>query len=278
MNSKYVILLTGCVNPKDMVYTAIKDPDIRMNQYIMALRYYLEKTTLPIVFCENTMTRLSIDFSDIPLINERFEFITFDGNNFDKSLGKGYGECEIIDYAICHSKLIQSHSHIIKITGRITIINILSYVHLHNKLPEGTIQALLPTTNHFIDSRFIICPKQFMQLYFLPQKNKLNDSKNYYFENLLYDTIFSQIKYLYIPFISFPNYRGYSGSAGYMYKSYNKINRLYYKADATNYFTLNYCPNYSNILPLKIKNKLRVEHFFTMIHLYTFKFFSKIFT
>ena len=278
MNSKYIILLTGCINPRDMVYTAIKDPDTRMNQYIMALRYYLENTALPIVFCENSMTKLSTDFSDIPSINERYEFITFDGNNFDKSLGKGYGECEIIDYAICHSQLIKSHSYIIKITGRITVIDILSYVHFHNKLPKGTIQALLPTNNHFIDSRFIICPKHFLQQYFLPQQKKLNDSKNYYFENLLYDAIFSQNKYLYIPFISFPNYKGYSGSVGYMYKSYNTTNRLYYKADATNYFVLSSCPNYSKILPMKIKIRLRVKHFFTIIHLYILKFISKFFT
>lgn len=86
-----VLLLTACVNPNGMSHTVLTDCSERQSQYEQALRWYLENTNFKIVLCENSQTDFSANFNSY--INEdRLEFLCFDGNNFDKELGKGYGE------------------------------------------------------------------------------------------------------------------------------------------------------------------------------------------
>lgn len=121
--NKVAILLTGCINPNGMCYTALQCADIRKVHYLEAIDFYLQETNLRIVFCENTDTNI---FDEIisPKKYERLEYLTFQGNNYDKSRGKGYGEARTIKYAIEHSQYIQSVDYIIKITGRVKILNI----------------------------------------------------------------------------------------------------------------------------------------------------------
>lgn len=123
MRHKIVILLTACIHPNGMCLTALKDTDERKKQYIDALKYYLRTTELPIVFVENTATDLSPMFTPY-MQSGRLEYLTFDGNNYPKELGKGYGEAEIIGYAMRHSTLLKTSTYLLKITGRIIVTNI----------------------------------------------------------------------------------------------------------------------------------------------------------
>lgn len=53
--------MTACVDPQGMSNTILQDKDLRKQQYIEALDFYLTKTDLPIVFVENSNT----DFSNL---------------------------------------------------------------------------------------------------------------------------------------------------------------------------------------------------------------------
>jgi hypothetical protein len=119
-----VLLLTACITPGGMIYTALQDPKEREKQYLNALRWYLANTEFPIVLCENTNYQLPDEF--LPYIDKgRLEYLTFDGNNsFDKSKGKGLGEALIIKYAIENSHLISKTNVIMKMTGRQILHNI----------------------------------------------------------------------------------------------------------------------------------------------------------
>lgn len=185
-----VLLLTACITPGGMVYTALQDPKEREKHYLNALRWYLANTEFPIVLCENTNYQLPDEFQ--PYIDKgRLEYLTFDGNNsFDKSKGKGLGEALIIKYAIENSHLISKTNVIMKMTGRQILVNI-GFVAEHcsgkdcvyaNMAKEnlGIMEAL---------SQFYICPKSFYTNCFFSGINKLNDSRFYYFEHLLYDSM-----------------------------------------------------------------------------------------
>lgn len=50
--------------------------------------------------------------------------LQFDGGNFPAYLGKGYGELQIIKYAVEHSELLEKCDFIVKITGRYLVENI----------------------------------------------------------------------------------------------------------------------------------------------------------
>ena len=254
-----------------MAFTAINNTTLRRQQYIDALRYYTKTLKSPIVFCENTLANISYEEISPSASPQHLELLFFDGNNYDKSLGKGYGECEIISYAIQNSRFISQADYLVKITGRLIITDISRLIDFHTHLPKGTIQTLLPTKEKWIDSRLIISPPSFFVDFFLPRKGQLNDSTHYYFEHLLYNTALYQNHYPFIPFVSFPSYHGFSGSIGTRYPEYGKKALLYYKVDAS-IFNCKY-NKYFYIPPLPFLTllKLAAIYLYARIYLLFFK-------
>ena len=59
-----ILLLTGCINPNGMPFTALNNKEERQNQYVKALHFYLSQTSYPIVFTENSGTDISILFKE----------------------------------------------------------------------------------------------------------------------------------------------------------------------------------------------------------------------
>ncbi|MDM8310359.1 hypothetical protein [Phocaeicola barnesiae] len=221
-----VILLTGCVNPNGMIFTKLQDKDVRAKQYIEAITWYLNNTNLKIVFTENSGYELK------SYINKEFysriEFLTYNGNDYKKELGKGYGEGLIIDYTLKNSKFIHSKSNIIKITGRLILTNINDIIswylhHNHNN------KLILCDVNRNITtafSRVVIAPKSFYSDYFLNEVKKCNDSQGYQFENALATSIqlCKRLKKYNLSLFPFPYiFYGVSGSDGNIIKNKSKF-------------------------------------------------------
>lgn len=211
----YVILLTACVNPGGMPFTVLNDTSERLNQYREALDFYLSETILPIVFCENTMCDISNEYSEF-IESGRMEYIAFNGNDFDKSKGKGFGEAIILQTAISRSSLIDEKTMIIKVTGRLKVFNINSLITDNEQIGNEVIQTLFSSSN-MIDSRLIIAPCLFFTEMFLPQSIKISDSDGVFFEHKLYDAIVERKRYSYYPFLIVPQIIGISGSTGNRY-------------------------------------------------------------
>ena len=115
---RIVVLLTACVNPNGMSKTVLQDMELRRKQYVNALNFYLQETSLPICFVENTGFDMSCEFHSY-IDSGRLEYLCFKGNNYDKSLGKGYGEAVIILYATENSVFLKRCKYLIKVTGRV---------------------------------------------------------------------------------------------------------------------------------------------------------------
>lgn len=183
-----VILLTACVNPGSMIFTKLQNPVERLNQYKETLIWYLKNTNYSIVFCENTNTDISLEYKQY-IKQNRLEYICFDGNNYDKAKGKGYGEALIIEHALSHSNLLKQADQIIKITGRIIVKNINMLVWSSSRSNKVYANRYKNASGLLCDSRFFISSPYFLLQFFLPKKLELNDSKGYYFEHLLYHQI-----------------------------------------------------------------------------------------
>lgn len=244
-----ILLLTGCINPNGMSYTTLSNIEERRNQYIEAINYYLSNTRYPIVFTENSGTDISFLFSKA-ILSGRMEYLTFNGNQ-DKERGKGYGECEIIQFALDNSNIIQSnHNQLIaKITGRLIVKNIKTITCIHTLLcPKHTVFCSFNSDLSFPDSRFFIAPSSFFNL-LIRSKETINDLKGYYFEHALCDMLKEEKEVIYSPFFLYPQIIGMSGSTGiqysgkkqsfsfaYKFARYSlsqliKFNRLYRKKD-----------------------------------------------
>lgn len=229
---KSIILLTACVTPNGMTKTALQDSNVRLNQYIKAIQFYLLNTKYNICICENSNTDLSLYFKD-SIANNRLEFLVYKGNHFDKSKGKGYGEAEIIQYAIEHSQIIDKNTRIIKITGRYIVNNITKEIeYIENLNIKKNTKAFIFTNDiryYFCNSFFFIAPVTFFSEYFLKHKNKIDDSQGFNFENLLFEELvyYSNI---YNKKIIIPPYPleidAISGSSGKKYRALTKIDYI----------------------------------------------------
>lgn len=216
MKNRVVILLTACVNPNGMAYTVLQDKDVRLRQYRDALDWYLSHVENKIVFVENTGYDISPLYEN-SIKSGKLEVLTFHGNDYDKSRGKGYGEALIMDYAIKNSFFLQGDVNIMKITGRLICENVERMSRSYRG--HECVYALLmrdPYGNLEFNSQVFVAPISFFSYYFLPRKEELNDGKCFWFEHLLYHATqhWKKDGYMYkemwIPF----NIRGVSGSGG----------------------------------------------------------------
>ncbi len=225
-----VILLTACIQPKGMSYTSLHNSEERKKQYIDAIKFYLAKTSQYIVFVENSNTDISSLFKT-DIYSGRLECLTYEGNK-NKARGKGFGECEIIKYALENSITIHNkkNNRIIKITGRLIVKNIETLIKIHCwLLPQKSIICTINSDLSFLDSRCIIAPVDFYKI-FLNRMNKIDDSTGYYFEHAFLDTIIFEKEYSYCPFYIQPNIVGISGTSGLIYEcnNHNIIQKLRY--------------------------------------------------
>ena len=219
---KHIILLTSCVNPNDMPFTALSDINVRKQQYLDALRFYVNNTPLPIVYVDNSNVDIK-EYNVISnIVDDRLELLSFDGNH-DKEHGKGYGELEIIDYAIKHSNIINSNTNvsIIKITGRLVIVNIMTILNQlkYNILPSSnSVICSMNSDFSMADSRLLIAPLNFYKR-LIENRMAINDSEGVYLEHVLCSLIKKQNLYAFHTFFSEPQYQGVSGSTNITYEA-----------------------------------------------------------
>lgn len=124
MNSNHpILLMTACINPNGMSNTACQNKNIREVQYLEALNFYLSNTKFNILFVENSGIDISGRYREV-IKKGRLEVITFDGNHYDRKLGKGFGEGLILKQAFEKSDLLKTSKVVIKVSGRHIVKNI----------------------------------------------------------------------------------------------------------------------------------------------------------
>ncbi len=213
-----ILLMTACVNPSSMIFTKLQNSEDRLKQYIEAVRFYLDNYSYKILLVENTEVDLSIYFRK-EISENRLECLTFNGNSFDKSLGKGYGEGLIIKYAFENSILLKNYKYIIKISGRHKVLNLQSII-LTSEFFLNSNQKLIvcevEPSKKFARSDCYITSIDFYTEYLIKDLHLCNDSNNIWFEHILYNSITKAkndgFQFLYLPFAL--DQRGYSGTNG----------------------------------------------------------------
>ena len=217
---KPILLLTASIDPQvsDTPMTFITKPEIRLAQYRQTLdQMMLSHCFGKIIFCENT--NYEVDFQKEMELAERngvqFEHLKFEGNYAKiHEQGKGYGEGEIIAYALSNSKLIEKEDHFYKLTGRIQLDNIQKLIPANFK-----IQVFLRNRadENSVDTRFFCCTTDFYRKNLLNTYTEVNDLEGQYLEKVF----FKALKPLASQIPNFPVYPKYSGFAGSTGQSYH---------------------------------------------------------
>ena len=220
MARDFVLLLTGTVDPNNMTFTKLLDKEIRRKQYVEAIQYWLGHVNFPIVFIENSGYDLSPGFQK-EIAEGRIMMHTFDGNNYDRTLGKGYGELSCIETAFEQFEVLRNARFVFKVTGRHKVLNFERYVKQVNDDAEIDLLVNFYGFLKYCDSKIFGFSPRFIPDYLLRHKKSLNDSEWVFFENALASAALESIsqEYNFKPLNEVARISGSSGTLGIKYKS-----------------------------------------------------------
>lgn len=215
---RYLLLLTATIDPKGMAFTVRQSPTRRLNDYQSALRKWCSHRDhfRRIVLCENSGYPIPNDLRN-GCGNASNDFLTilqFEGNNYPRSLGKGYGEAKSIEYALGNFPEIDDYDYIVKCTGRLYVPNVLRVLKALDKGPD--IACTLRKDLSFADSRLFAVRPQVIETLIQGFAEEVNDSAGIYFEHVLAKRVLQLVSKgaHFSPWAEPPYYVGISGSTG----------------------------------------------------------------
>ncbi len=216
------LILTATINPCGMQQAKRSDIHSREQDYLKALQYY-SKFNISLVFCENSNSNLDKLKSVVNYTDRDIEFFGFDGNDYPKEKGKGFGEIGILKNAFEKSQIIKKSRYIIKITGRLSIMNLAKILHRidSHKITTPDIFCNFRSNLALADSRFFIAKKEFYPDYLFLFHDLINDSSGIYFEHALSRAIHLALSegMNWLPMPLPPVIKGYYGTRNAKYKT-----------------------------------------------------------
>jgi hypothetical protein len=217
------VLITSSVITMD-ASGMLNNPDLRIQYTLESIAAWLKiKPEIQLIICDGS----GHDFT--PSIQAHFpsaqiECLTF-VNNLDKvkKHGKGYGEGEIIRYALTHSRFLQSADVFIKCTAKLWISNVDACMKQWNgqfacNAYFAHVFSLKKTKLQFIDTRFYISTKAFYLHYFSEAHMDVGDEAGRSIEDAFLEVI-RQHRIERILFRIPPIVCGVGGGSGKYYKS-----------------------------------------------------------
>jgi len=181
----FSIILTCTVNPIQMPNLVRSNPEIRFQDYKKSFNFWVNNAFVnKIILIENSNFDLSY-FNEVAedIKNKEIEIISSNSNNeYDKSLGKGYGQYLCLKEIFDQSQIAKTTKYFIDVTGRHCIKNFKAIIEDIIK-NESDIYVNITDNLKFADANIYGGTKNFFINYLLPETKKTNDSQNKIFEN-----------------------------------------------------------------------------------------------
>jgi len=231
---KIVLLLTSAIDVKGIKFSVINSTDERYAEYHSALIQWSRCPSIKsIIFCDNSnydLSEFKMSVKDLG-DSEKFEFYSYEGQEFSRELGKGYGEITTFEYVWSHSKAFNNADIILKVNGRYFIENINEVIHKLICCDSFVIGDFRKNLT-WMDSRIFAFQPVFFEKYFLPFKEKINDSEGLMFEMALARSVHQAMSdgfdWEMMPAV--PVIKGKSGSTGRVYSRFGirRLIKLFY--------------------------------------------------
>jgi len=210
-------ILITCAIKVNAPYTQLSNAQERLELLISSIIQWNNINGVKrLVICDGSGYDLTEHIVGLNLNNIEYEILNFTNDIEDvKKFGKGYGEGQIVEYAIKNSKFIKESSHFAKCTGKLWVDNYIDCLNNYNGNYFFDYHGRFSPIS--IDTRFYIINKEYfinniMNLY------KCVDDKNFIYLENAYLLFFKRLKIA--NFISYPVplIRGVSGSTGLPHK------------------------------------------------------------
>ena len=210
------LLITTAVNASAN-RTQMTHTGDRLNTCLQALKYWLDSDFTDIVICDGSGFDFSENIKAINLTDRKIniEILHFINNNAAvKIKGKGFGEGEIVDYALRNSEILRAHDSFAKCTGKLWVDNYRSIINNFNMTASFDFNGLFPIKQ--IDTRFYITSKVFYEKHLVNTHNAVDENSTYYLEHAFKDSL-SSIKLASYLMLPIPKIQGWSGSQNICY-------------------------------------------------------------
>ena len=199
----------------------IKDSDRRIALTLDAIRQWIRiEPDIEIVICDGS----GFDFKpyvqrDFP--NTKIESLSFiNSSDMTRIRGKGYGEGEIINYAITYSNFIKKGNYFAKCTSKYWVENYAECVKGFNGIFSCEKFYKIRSLNKYISCQtiFYISEIGFYKKYFATCYTRVDDYQGYFLEHAFGDVL-RENKIKHITFKNRPLIIGLHGSSGEFYYS-----------------------------------------------------------
>jgi len=217
-----VLLITAAVTCNDP-NTILDDAVERRASYVRACCWWLYNPAIEkIVVCENTNDcLLSEQLSKLKIMaGKEIEHLSFQGDvQKTSTLGKGYGEGEIMRYALMHSATLGSSlDGFYKITGRLIIENFQQLdSRIHRECNYFKLMATRLKHSRQVDTRFYYVQPCFYRKMLLSCYEGVNDKEGRYLEHTYWEVLHKSHDVIGFPL--YPQVCGYSATTGLYYQS-----------------------------------------------------------
>ena len=218
-----VLLITGAIDLSSfhVPSTTVVNVEKRLSQYIGSIEYAIDyyRRITHLVFCENT--NYIFDYS---ILKEKarsngkvLEVLSFLGDYSEIQLrGKGYGEGEIIQYALTHSHFLKECQSFYKLTGRLEVKNMNQVIA--TTFSESAFDyypgKIYNRPRDHIETIFYKSDKNIYLKYLIDAYKEVDELKYQYLEHLFYQRL---VGLKIISFRILPKLSGQSGTTGTKY-------------------------------------------------------------
>lgn len=214
-------IITGTIQPPiQMKQLVVRNIAERLKQYRESLLFFIDSGAFSqIVFAENSNYGETVFDDLVSYAKEKgvqLENLSFAGNVSQCILhGKGYGEGEIMQYVLEHSRLIKQADFFVKITGRLQVHNISDIV---KRLNTQRTYFNIPnrTRKDICDTRIYAMPLSQFREDFVDSYGQVMDDEGVFLE-YIYTKKIMEKKIKVYNFPKYPRIKGISGSGGLNY-------------------------------------------------------------
>lgn len=215
------VLLTSCIYVADHS-VQLKEPTERIMHTLESVEEWLKISPgMRLVICDSS----GFDFSQ--LVNEKFPLAAIECLSFeaDRALvqhhGKGYGEGEIIKFAVQHSRFIDQADFFAKCTAKLWVENYDQCIKEWNgsflcKATFSNVFSFKETYFNHVDTRFYLVSKDFYWKYLATAHLNLGATTGISIEDNFRDVVINQ-KLNRVVFCTPPVIAGVGGATGRYY-------------------------------------------------------------
>lgn len=181
------VLITSVARP-NAPFAVLKDPETRIDATIESLKQWsLISPGLDIVLCDGSGFDFQKKISTTPQLKAlNIEVLHFYNDiEMVKSKGKGYGEGEIITYALNHSAILSESDAFSKCTAKYWVSNYQECISSHQKniSIEKYYDSRYSLRYQACDTRFYVVEKDFYLKKLLNSHKASNDFQSYFLEH-----------------------------------------------------------------------------------------------